>query len=373
MVAWRDHVPLHISGVWCALAIANYMAQAVVCWRMARASSLTAAMPRWMPCLCASVAVSGFVWGAVPWLVISASAPVLLFACTFNAMLAFCGMNAPATLLMLLCAVLPVSALTTAALASRSGLLSAAAGFAMLFGIIFLYGLRMHAAIQATMMERHLANDLTDELRRQQQRLVEVERERSVLLERQRLMRDMHDGMGSALLASLAVVEQGQLDAKGVAALLRECVDDLRLVIDSLEPMGHDLATLLATLRYRLGGHLEASGITLDWQVQDLPALTWMGPTEALQVMRIVQEVLANVIKHAQAKRVGVTASLVGDHVEVCISDDGAGFDTSAASTGRGQRFLAQRSVALGGDLQVVSRPGSGTLVRLRLPLASMN
>jgi len=89
--------------------------------------------------------------------------------------------------------------------------------------------------------------------------------------------------------------------------------------------------------------------------------------------MRIVQEVLANVIKHAKAQRVGVTASLVDDQVEVCLSDDGVGFDTSAASTGRGQRFLAQRTAALGGDLQVVSRPGSGTLVRLRLPLVLLN
>jgi len=373
MIAGRDHVPLRIGWVWCALANANYLAQGFVCWRMARAPSLVDAMPRWMPWLCVSVAFSGFVWGSVPWMVMSAPVPVLLFASLFNAMLFYCALNTPSTLAMMLSATLPVGGLTTAALASHSGLLFAAAGSALLFGIILLYGVRMHAAVRATMMERHVAKDLTEELRRQQQRLVEVERERSVLLERQRLMRDMHDGMGSALLASLAVVEQGHLDAKGVAALLRECVDDLRLVIDSLEPMGHDLATLLATLRYRLGGHLEASGISLDWRVQDLPALDWMGPTEALQVMRIVQEVLANVIKHAKAQRVGVTASLVDDQVEVCLSDDGVGFDTSAASTGRGQRFLAQRTAALGGDLQVVSRPGSGTLVRLRLPLVLLN
>jgi signal transduction histidine kinase len=141
------------------------------------------------------------------------------------------------------------------------------------------------------------------------------------------------------------------------------------MVIDSLEPMDHDLATVLATLRYRLGSRLEASGVALDWQVQDLPALDWMGPTETLQVMRIVQEVLSNVIKHAQAKQVVVSAGQAKDAVNVCFSDDGVGFDTASASTGRGLRSLFHRSRALGGQLEFVSRPGSGTTVHLKLPL----
>ncbi len=368
MIAWRGYVPLRIGGIWCALANANYAAQAYVCWRMGRAPSLAAALPRWMPWLVASVTVSGFVWGSVPWLVLSSTVPVLLFASLFNAMLFFCAMHAPSTFPMVIGVTVPLAGLTTGALASRQGLLYAA-GSAALFGVIFIYCMRVHAAVDVTMTDKHVAKDLTEELRRHQQRLVEVDRERTLLLERQRLMRDMHDGMGSALLAALAVVEQGHLDAKGVATLLRECVDDLRLVIDSLEPMGHDLATVLATLRYRLGGQLEASGVQLDWQVRDLPALHWMGPTEALQVMRIVQEVLANVIKHASARRVGVAARLQGDEIEVAIDDDGHGFDISTASNGRGLRFLAQRSVILGGRLQLVSSPGSGTVVRLSLPL----
>lgn len=368
-LAWREYVPLRIGGVWCAVACTNYLAQGLVCWRMARAPSLIAAMPRWMPWLYASVAVSSTVWGAAPWFFLSAPVSVLLFVGLFDAMLLFCVLLTPNTIALALCASLPLATLTTAALASRQGLLTAAVGFALIVGIVFIYALRVNTAIRALMIERHAAKELADELRVQQQRVIEIEKERSVLLERQRLMRDMHDGMGSALLTSLAVVEQGHLDANGLADILRECVGELRMVIDSLEPMDHDLATVLATLRYRLGSRLEASGVALDWQVQDLPALDWMGPTETLQVMRIVQEVLANVIKHAQAKRVVVSARESGDAVLVCFSDDGVGFDTAAASSGRGLRSLSHRSRALGGQLELVSRPGIGASVHLKLPL----
>jgi signal transduction histidine kinase len=62
----------------------------------------------------------------------------------------------------------------------------------------------------------------------------------------------MHDGLGSNLMSALVLAEQGRLSRDAVAGLLRECLDDLRLVIDSLEPIGNDLVTLLALLRHRL-------------------------------------------------------------------------------------------------------------------------
>ncbi len=127
---------------------------------------------------------------------------------------------------------------------------------------------------------------------------------------------------------------------------------------------------LLATLRARLGQRLDAAGIQLDWRVQDLPPLAWLGPSEALQVMRIVQEALANVVKHARARRVRLTAEQVGEQIELCIGDDGEGFDTSAPRPGRGLHLLAKRAVEIGGDLSIESAPGSGTTLRLRLDVA---
>lgn len=211
------------------------------------------------------------------------------------------------------------------------------------------------------------------ELRANHERLRAVERDQALLLERQRLVRDMHDGLGSTLMSSLVLVEQGRLDGPALARLLRECVDDLRLVIDSLEPIGHDLVTLLASLRHRLGKRLQAAGLDLSWEVQDLPTLDWLHPPDALHVLRIMQEVLTNILKHAQAGQVRIGTQCVDDSVEVWVVDNGRGFDPAAASLGRGLRHLQQRTQRLDGHLSIDSQPGLGTTVRLRLPVERKN
>lgn len=217
-------------------------------------------------------------------------------------------------------------------------------------------------------LEHRLA-ERESELRLKHERLRDVEREQALLLERQRLMRDMHDGLGSTLMSSLVMVEQGSLAREAVVDLLRECVDDLRLVIDSLEPIDHDLLTLLAALRHRLGRRLEGAGLTLHWEVEDLPPLAWLQPPDALQILRLVQEALTNVLKHAHARHVHIGVHRAADQVQVLVSDDGVGFELDRVVRGRGLRHLEQRATRLGGSVRVDSHLGQGTRVVLDLPL----
>lgn len=208
------------------------------------------------------------------------------------------------------------------------------------------------------------------ELRAQHDKLREVERQQALLLERQRIMQDMHDGLGSSLLSAMVAVEQGSMPQEQVVGVLRECVDDLRLVIDSLEPVGHDLVSLLATMRYRLGKRLQLGGLKLEWDVHDLPPLEWLEPPDALHVLRLMQEALTNALKHARATRVRVVTRDLGKRVEIRVEDDGEGFDVATISQGRGLRGLQRRAKVLGGSLRVDSSPGHGTVVTLRLPVA---
>ncbi len=208
-----------------------------------------------------------------------------------------------------------------------------------------------------------------DAIQVQHQRLREAERQQALLLERQRLMADMHDGLGSSLLSALVAVEQGNMSQDQVVEVLRECVDDLRLVIDSLEPVGHDLVSLLATMRYRLGKRLHAGGLKLEWDVQDLPPLPWLEPPDALHVLRLMQEGLNNVVKHARASRVRMVTRHHGNHVEIRLEDDGAGFDVNAIRHGRGLKSQQKRAQRLGGKLRIDSTPGVGTRLSLRLPV----
>lgn len=371
-VAWGTLISWPQRVAWCVLACANYLTQAVVCWQLDRAPVLATALPRRLPWLVATVAGSGVVWGLVPWMVAAApghTTPMLLFAGMFNMLLIFSVVNAPCNRAMVVAAVLPVALLTASALLQAPGLAPVGLGCLALCTLVLLYGLRVQAAVQATMVERHKARDLAEAMGRQQQRLLDLEAERTLLLERQRLMRDLHDGLGATLTSSLIAVEQGGTSADELAQMLRECMDDLRAVIDSLEPVEHDVVALLASLRFRMGPRLERLGIQLAWDIHDLPPLAWLGPPEALQVLRLVQEMLTNSARHAGARRLGVATRARQGAVEIRVRDDGCGFDTRQPASGRGLRFMAQRALLLQARLQVLSAPGRGTLVRLRLPL----
>jgi len=217
-----------------------------------------------------------------------------------------------------------------------------------------------------------LQEDLDEQvsvLQAQNAQLREVERQQALLLERQRIMADMHDGLGSSLLSALVAVEQGNMSHEKVVEVLRECVDDLRLVIDSLEPVGHDLVSLLATMRYRLGKRLQTGGLKLEWDVQDLPPLPWLEPPDALHVLRLMQEALNNVLKHAGASRVRMVTRHHGSYVEIRVEDDGAGFDLQNIQHGRGLKSQIKRAQRLGGKLRIDSTPGMGTRLSLRLPV----
>ena len=99
-------------------------------------------------------------------------------------------------------------------------------------------------------------------------RLAEAEKAQALAEERQRLMRDMHDGVGGQLITALAALEGGKSAPADVAQIVRECIDDLRLVIDSMEPIDEDLLELLGSLRYRIEPRLNAAGLRLVWQIK---------------------------------------------------------------------------------------------------------
>jgi signal transduction histidine kinase len=182
-------------------------------------------------------------------------------------------------------------------------------------------------------------------------------------------MHDMHDGLGSSLLTTLAAIEKNAMPQQAVAEALRSCIEDLRLVIDSLEPTSNDLVTLLATIRYRLGQRLISAGLELKWEIEDLPPLPWLEPPDALNILRLVQETLVNILKHAKASYIRVATHDLGQHVEIQIEDNGCGFDPKTVNPGRGMFSQIKRAERLGGELQVESSMGRGTLVRLLLPI----
>jgi signal transduction histidine kinase len=184
--------------------------------------------------------------------------------------------------------------------------------------------------------------------------------------ERARLTRDMHDGLGGQLMSALALVDAGKLGPADVAGVLRDCIDDMRLIIDSLEPEDTDLVSLLGNLRYRLAPRLAAAGLTLKWELSERVGPATLSPENRLNVLRIVQEALTNVLKHAAAKTVVIKSDEWGN---LSLADDGRGVDPQAdpamGGGGHGSRNMDRRAAKAGARLVREPRDGGGTVVRL--------
>lgn len=221
---------------------------------------------------------------------------------------------------------------------------------------------RLNALLEERVREKQC------ELEHQFEVLQRLMRDAAVAEERRRLMSDMHDGIGASLISTLSLVECGKTSSEQVATALRECIDDLRLAIDSLEPADGDLGPVLGGLRYRLEPRLKAKGIRLEWQVQDLPKLAALTPQNVLHVLRILQEAFANVLKHAQATRLRVATRVDDGRVAIEVSDDGCGFDIEQPASGRGLANMRKRAHAIGGELGIRA-DSRGTTLALTLPI----
>ncbi|WP_010462616.1 sensor histidine kinase [Acidovorax radicis] len=201
------------------------------------------------------------------------------------------------------------------------------------------------------------------------EQLRSVQQRQLLSQERNRLMQDIHDGMGSQLMSALKVAESGGLNEAQMAQVLRECIDDLKLTVDSLESVEADLLLLLATLRYRLAPRLHGSGLQLRWEVEDVPALNWLDPRCALHVLRILQEGISNILQHANASELRVATGEADGGVYVLLEDNGRGFNHHPLNdVGRGLSNMARRAHAIGGWVAWDRLPG-GTRFKLWLPL----
>lgn len=201
-----------------------------------------------------------------------------------------------------------------------------------------------------------------------------LEQQHAVTRERERILSELHDGMGGQLVSALAILrsgESGEDGASETADTIQAALDDLRLMIDSLDDAEADLGTLLGNLRGRMGRRLERSGLVLDWQIGDAPQPAGFGPEAALQLMRIVQEAITNVIKHASARSITVSTRAEHAGARRCavleISDDGCGFDPALSDGGRGLGNMRRRAQRIGATL-MIETDRAGTRVRMVLP-----
>jgi signal transduction histidine kinase len=244
-------------------------------------------------------------------------------------------------------------------------------------GIIFLSNKRVPGGFTEadeellTMFAAHAAIALTNA------RLYERGRELTVIEERTRMARDLHDSVSQKLFslrltaraaASLmrSDPERAAREIERVERMAGEALAELRAVIVELRPAELDRHGLVETLRKHadLLDRLHPASVTFTFDGDppgDLPALT------EIAVFRVAQEALHNALRHAAATSIAVRLSHDPPRLVLEVSDDGTGFD-EAGGRGLGLPSMNERAEAAGGSLAVVSRPGHGTMIRLEVP-----
>jgi signal transduction histidine kinase len=196
----------------------------------------------------------------------------------------------------------------------------------------------------------------------------------AVMAERRRIANDLHDGVGSRLLALLASQDPKAAHSDGLSMALQACLLELQMTVDDLDDQSQ--ATVferLGHLRYRLRPAFERMGITLEWNIASEGLECSVRPDTATQVCRVAQEALSNALRHSRATRVElrVGAQDRARSLVLEVRDNGRGLDTPAGapgSLGKGLRSMRSRADAIGGDLAIMDIEPHGLCVRLVVP-----
>lgn len=258
--------------------------------------------------------------------------------------------------------------------------------YLIMVGMIYIVAAMLAVFIHAIMDQSRERQRLIEELQTTRGDLAAAERLAGVLEERQRLAREIHDTLAQgftsiimhleaieAALGSDPAVVQKHLDQARNSA--RESLAEARRIVWALQPESLERSSLAEVLqrlaeRWSEENHIPAGVIVTGAVRASLPEIE-------VTLLRVAQESLANIRKHAKASTVMLTLSYMDDLVALDVHDDGAGFDLDRAlaqangdhASGFGLRSMRERVEALDGTLSVESAPGEGTTVAVALPV----
>jgi signal transduction histidine kinase len=198
------------------------------------------------------------------------------------------------------------------------------------------------------------------------ERLRRLERQHAAVEERQQIMRDLHDGLGSRLFLTLSRAEVGRIDQAEVVQALRDCIADMRLTLEAMSPESNDFLQAWSNFRFRWQQSLEASGLASRWDMDAEDRAVELSPHVILQLLRIVQEALTNVLKHARAAKVAVRVRTDDRTIGIEVCDDGLGLGDKGARGGHGLANMRARAQKVGAQLEITERhPGVRVAIEL--------
>lgn len=242
--------------------------------------------------------------------------------------------------------------------------------------VVFVYLLNRRFLQSVVATERHeeaLREQLATQARQlteQHQALERLRVEAQLREQRDAIMQDLHDRVGSSLTTVLHRVRGGGISADEITLLLQELEDELRNMSRPTAGDAQTLNEILANLRQRIQRRLNHGAIDLVWNVDPYLPDTPLTPVTAMHLRALLNEAIANVIKHANATEIRVSAAASDTTVEVEIRDNGQGFEPQSVTGGRGLSGMKYRAKEIGAELAIHRGQHAGCHWQLTLPNA---
>jgi two-component system, NarL family, sensor histidine kinase UhpB len=245
---------------------------------------------------------------------------------------------------------------------------SLAVGVALSLRLVQQFGREFQVSEASRRMTEIRVREATLEIEKNFSQLAELRVEQVTAQERKRIAGDLHDDLGAKLLT---IVHTS--DDERISSLAREALEEMRLSVRGLTGKPVKLVDALGDWRAEFVQRLSQTGLEADWESpEDEQVPQRLSARAYVQTTRILREAVNNIIKHSGASRCGVTVRLIGSDFELAIQDNGKGMPTEPdgrLDRGHGMASMKQRAKQLHGQCLVESAPGSGTVIRLTLPL----
>ncbi len=229
-----------------------------------------------------------------------------------------------------------------------------------------------------------LLHDLTNQ-KRDQKQILEQQEVVATLQERERLAREIHDSVGQTLgyvSIQAQTARKWMQDGNNEKAdsILRRLIEvakdghaDVRESILNLKAGAGLEWSFVPTLKQYLESFSENYAIRTRLLLPEETGELAFSPVAQVQLLRVIQEAMTNARKHSRARTVKIEVEQDEKQVVVTIADDGCGFDVSKFDRNAGNHFglvfMRERMAQIGGSLKIDSRPGSGTTIRIELPV----
>lgn len=227
--------------------------------------------------------------------------------------------------------------------------------------------------------------DITEQ-KRDQAKMVEQQKALSIMRERERLGRELHDGHGqlwsyinmqveaTRSLLDKKDLTQADLLLEKLAGVTREMHVDIREAITGLQIAATIEQGVWQSLAEYLQWFEQNYGIGTELMISNEFTAGLLLPTTEVQLLRIIQEALTNIRKHAGAHQIKVIIRINGSLADIRVEDDGRGFDLAVTAEKKGSfglKIMQERAAEIGAQLQIQSEPGAGTKVMLQVPLTA--